>query len=183
MKKICFLFTTAFCFFILLGCSKEVADLEAAPNEPTASSPVVGVIVRASTIENATVSEITDGVEEPIVFTGNDIQWFSESTKEIRFKNNLSLKTALSTVQVIKFYVGGEFLFSSLVHVNSLSSQIINSLVLYYNIAENKYYLLDGYPPLLTSDKNGSRIENMKQIEDEWNKFINQLKNDSKYVR
>jgi len=142
-----------------------------------------GIIVRAS-------SDDATKIVEAIIFTGDQMLWFNETTKEIRFKDNSAMKAAFTNVQVIKFYLADEFLFSAFVRVNSPSSEIINSLVFYYNPTENKYYLLDGYPPDNLSqnqpvppDTSGAREQNMNQIATGWDKFINQLKKDKKHTK
>ena len=137
-----------------------------------------------------------------IVFTGNDILWFNETTKEIRFNDNFSMKDVFSGFRSLKFYMDGKYLFSSMIYVNSTSSQVFNSLVFYYNMMENKYFLLDGYPDINNGDvlidrwlSTGSnslvpatneliqqiRDENRQQIESEWEKFISQLKKEGRY--
>ena len=181
MKKI-FLFITVL-GFLLSGCVNDGINA----NEDFAGDSLSGsgLIVRASNVEPVTGSSMATGdVEGPVIFTGNDIEWFNETTREIRFKNNVSMKAAFSNVQAIKFFIDGEYLFSSVVYVISLSSQIINSLVLYYNVMENKYYLLDGYPPdssiLENAGAEDTRGDNMQAISSEWNRFINRLKEDGK---
>jgi hypothetical protein len=176
------LFITVVCL-LLSGCANEnLKDLE---NGPFGTKDSIGIIVRAASVDNSTKKS----VNEPIVFTGNDMLWFNESTKEIRFKDNVSKKAAFSNVQTLKFFILDDYLFSSKVSVNSSSVEIINSLVFYYNTAENKYYLLDGYPPekqiLIPNDATGiqnERTENMHMIAAEWNKFITQLKKDGKHT-
>jgi len=105
--------------------------------------------------------------------------------------NSPANNPVLSNTRTIFFYIGDEFLFSSMVCVNSSDSENFDSLVLYYNAAENKYYLLDGYPPEseLKKDMNRPtatipdlREENRNKIAAEWTKFVNQLKKDGKYT-
>jgi hypothetical protein len=88
----------------------------------------------------------------------------------------------------------GEYLFSSMIYVTGLSSQVFNSLVFYYNITENKYFLHDGYPVIdggitlvemyagvsviVNEMYQQIRDENMQKIESEWNTFIAQMKKD-----
>ena len=95
------------------------------------------------------------------------------------------MKNVISIHQSVKIYIGNEYLFSSMICVSSLNSQIFNSLVLYYNMVENKYYLLDGYPEVaVLSDPQEAqklRNENKQTIASEWKKFINQLKKEGQY--
>jgi len=93
---------------------------------------------------------------------------------------------SLSLWRSVKFYIGEDYLFSSMIFVSDLSSAIYNSLVFYYSIIENKFYLADGYPmdtsvlsdPQKAQDE---RDDNMRKIENEWNKFITLMKQEGKY--
>ena len=90
------------------------------------------------------------------------------------------MKAAFANVEALKFYIGDDYLFSALVNVNGSNSQIINSLVFYYNATENKYYLFSNEPTNMDEDRSndGPPVNN---ITSEWGKFINQLIKDGKY--
>ena len=202
MKKIVSLFIAVLCC-LLSGCTKgdtgETSDIQLNPPSSIyySTSNVRGIIVRASREEPLTRSTVSTPVEEPVVFTGSDILWFNETTKELRFKDNFAMKNVFSGFRAIKFYMDGEYLFSSTIYVNSLSSQVFNSLVFYYNVMENKYFLMDGYPVIndditIVDIVDGDSVraneryqqlrdENMQAIKSEWNKFINQLKKEGQY--
>ena len=195
MKKTVLLFV-AVLGFLLYGCTKD-SPYDTVREGSLASVGPPAIIVRASNDEITTRSDEMGTV----VFTGNDILWFNETTKEIRFNDNFSMKDVFSGFRSLKFYMDGKYLFSSMIYVNSTSSQVFNSLVFYYNMMENKYFLLDGYPAINNGDvliggwlnMNGSSVpatneliqqirdENRQQIESDWNKFINQLKKEGKY--
>jgi len=84
-----------------------------------------------------------------------------------------------------------------MIYVNTSIPQVFDSLVLYYNAVENKFYLLDGYPPEIskftqtpeTNDPHPTgtnpledlRNENKEKIAPAWDTFVNQLKKDGKY--
>jgi len=143
------------------------------------------IIVKAISDGGATRSATEGTVTKDTVFTGNDILWFNESTKEIRFRDNVSSKPVVFNTRTIGFYIDEEFLFSTIIFVSSLSSQVFNSMVFYYDITGNRYYLLDGYPeasvladPQKVQDL---RDENRQKIASEWSKFIAQLKSEGKY--
>jgi len=185
MRKIIF-WLSIFCLFGS-GCTKPFDGGEPEPDVTFVTS-VSGITVKAVPSTSSTM--------ESIAFTGFNIVWFNELTKEIRFKDNISMQAAFSNVQTLKFYVGDEYLFSAK-YVNSLSSQIIQGLVLYYNIVENKYFLQNGYPPDSAElfDNNGGigassnssssgndPGDNTQNIQSEWNKFINQLKKEGKHT-
>ena len=185
MKKILFMYFTALCF-TFYGCSEMIVSEQPALDASDVSRS--GIIVRASLDETA--AKTPKPAEEPVVFTGNDILWFNESTKELRFRDNTAMKSVFSkfsTFMVIKFYIDDEYMFSCMFFVISASTQICNSLVLFFNTNENKYYLLDGYPPdsgdiaSAPNDQN-SRDENMQNIKAEWALFIDRLKKEGRHV-
>ena len=175
MKKL-LLFTTVLCLF-LSGCSTGPFDKDI-PIEEDPITDTYGIIVRASKIETIAMSDVL----EPVVFTGNDILWFNESTREIRFNNNVSMKAAFTNVEALKFYIDDDFLFSTLVNVNGSGTQNINSLTFYYNAAENKYYLSGGYSTSadLGDGESGQDLPSDVYIGAEWGRFIDQLKKDGK---
>lgn len=149
---------------------------------------ISGIIVRAANAEIATRSAIRNSaMEEPVAFSGEDVLWFNETTKELRFKNNTAIKSVLTGINMpaLKFYIDDEYLFTSMRYVSDLTSAIYNSLVFYYNVIENKFYLMDGYPrAAVLSDPQKAqelRDENMRRIASEWNKFIEQLKKEERY--
>jgi len=158
---------------LLTGCRSESEEIPV----QTASK----IIIKAANADLTTINTPTD----PAIFTGNDILWFNETTKELRFQDNISIKPAAFNLPGINFYIDEEYLFSSMTYVNSSSSQTFNSLVLYYDILGNKYYLTDGYPEVsVLSDPQKAqeqRNENMQKITAEWNIFIEQLKKEDKY--
>ena len=186
MKKI-FLVIAVLCL-ALSGCSEDAVSGMPMTMEATASK----IIVRALDVEAVTGDTRPNDVMGQIVFTGDDILWFNETTKELRFKDNMLYTTSnhlLFKTQAIGFYLDGEFLFSSMVYVDNSSPQVFDSLVLCYYTTENKYYLLDGYPPdsqtedLLSENSTspqGGR-QNIDGIAPEWSKFVNQLKEEDKY--
>ncbi|MDR1919462.1 MAG: hypothetical protein LBQ65_07435 [Tannerellaceae bacterium] len=192
MKKV-ILLAAAFSSLTFFDCAKN-EPLEPDTNLQISSKLVVKVDVATKAGE--------DTGAEQIVFTGDDILWFNGLTKEIRFQDNMTVEQLLSLMRNgIKFYVDGEYLFSSLVSVIDYDSRIFDSLVFYYSTIENRFYLADGYPDLAGAkdrylDKGADvsdeayalylstqqkRNENMKAIEAEWTKFINQLKLEEKY--
>jgi hypothetical protein len=172
MKRIV-LFFIALLSLPLAGCHPEPEDVPV----QTASS----IIVKTSDAEEgaATKSEAL----ETVVFTGNDILWFNETTRELCFKNNFSNNPIdnpfLYSRPAIRFYINDEYLFSSII-VTDLSSQSYDQLVFYYSIPENKYYLTDGYPTGWI-ERQKERDEYMRGIANEWNRFIEQLKKEGRY--
>jgi hypothetical protein len=164
---------------LLSGCRPEV---EEEPMNQTSQ-----LVARASNEEIATRSSSVSNDSEPIIFTGNDILWFNATTKEIRFVDNILNSNKISLWRTVKFYIDDEYLFSSMVFVSDLSSNTYNSLVFYYSIIENKFYLADGYPidvSVLSNPQKAQEIrdENRRMIEPEWNRFIEQLRRENKLI-
>jgi hypothetical protein len=144
------------------------------------------LIAKGSNVEVAIRSTSGMNTDGPIIFTGNDILWFDESSGELRFRDNMSLSDDMNLWKTVKFYINDEYLFTSMIFVSDLSSAVYNSLVLYYSIIENKFYLADGYPMdvsvlLDAKETQDLRDENMRQITNEWSRFIAQLKIEGKY--
>ena len=197
MNKTISIFVPVMCF-LLSGCMKENMPEEVGPDKESPSFSLSGlpeIIVTASNVETATSQNMRNADDDPVVFTGRDILWFNETTKELRFHDNYAKKDVFTGFRFVNFYINYTFLFSSVINVNSTSSQVINSPVFYYNIMENKYYILDGYPAINEGnnwpDRNGTlssgneiiqqiRDENMQEIESEWNIFIALLKENGK---
>ncbi|MDR2776362.1 MAG: hypothetical protein LBC19_16815 [Tannerella sp.] len=164
----------------IAGCSRT-DDGRTPPAEPS------GLIVKA--LQPAVVTMAGDGTDvERVIFTGDDILWFNGSTKEIRFKNNISQKKIIEGVlsRTIRFYIDGEYLFSSMICVSDLNSQTFDSPVFYYSQIENMFYLNDGYPDVSVlqnkTEHQNRRDENMAEIRDEWDKFIARLKLEDKWI-
>jgi hypothetical protein len=175
MKKLILLQTLAF-GMIFFGCNKTDG---LAPSSTT--SGLVAKVSRQEVLLRA-------DNEEQIVFTGNDILWFNASTKEMRFKNNFSHREVLDNIlpHSLGFYIDDEYLFSSLVNVSNINSQIFDSPVFYYDLVENRFYLNDGYPDVVhlqNSELHQSiRDENMARIQAEWGKFADYLKREGKWM-
>ncbi|MDR1097526.1 MAG: hypothetical protein LBL57_05285 [Tannerella sp.] len=163
----------------LTGCHPESDDIPV----QTGSR----IIVKASNAEVEVM--VRSGAPETVVFTGDDILWFNETTKELCFKNNFSNSpannSALYATQAVRFYMDDEYLFSSMIYVSDLSSQTFNSLVFYYNVTENRYFLRDGYPDaaVLSNPQKAQELrdENRQKIAPEWDRFIEQLKLEGRY--
>jgi hypothetical protein len=181
MKTIFLFQLTAFCMTLATGCGRtEEAEQ---PVETTSR-----LIAKAA--PNQEVSTMAGDGEDTgqIVFTGDDILWFNEATGELRFHNNYSGKTVLEAIHTnaIRFYINDEYLFSSMLCVSSLHSQTFNSPVFYYNLIENKFYLTDGYPDASVlpdpQKAQAERDENMRQIANEWSRFIDRLNQEEKLL-
>jgi hypothetical protein len=170
------LFPTLLLSFALAGCGKtDGID----PPLSTASRLVFRV---------GEATKADDGTPDGgVLFTGDDILWFQESTGEIRFENNISQKEIIQGVldRSIRFYIDDEYLFSSMICVSDLHSQVYNSLVFYYSQIENRFYLKDGYPDVSvlhdSARQQSLRDANMAGIQREWERFTNCLKAENRW--
>ena len=81
----------------------------------------------------------------------------------------------------IKCYLDNDSLFVFTYAVGYMSA-MINDLVLYDELYENKYYFEDGYPVWQTDqDTSGPRYDNKEKRAVAWAKFIAQLKLEGRY--
>jgi len=185
MKKISLLLVTVFLFSLSWSCSDDDSDGEQ-------SRPSELLFKVTKTVHNPDIQgEIQEN--DSIIFTGDDILWFNETTGEIRFKRNYTIEEIVTSIprSKVKICIGDQSLFTVLSFITDVSSEEIDEPVLYYNtldiddLDDNRFYLADGYPQWdwLTKDHPVQimRDENMKKIEPEWTRFIEQLKKEGKY--
>ncbi len=162
--------------FAFYGCSNS-EDADDPGDDPSASALVFKLV--PNTTENGL---------DTLTLKGNNIQWYNESTKEVRFTDNYAIAQSISfaNYKSVKFYIRSNYLFSSLMFATGINSQTSSSLVFYYSATENRFYLKDGYPDVsVLSDPQAEqqlRDENTKKIADQWALFINQLKLEGRYV-
>ena len=178
MKKIILLFTTLVCI-LSSGCSSEITNAEmyygSSLNDKTSK-----ITVRAPLSE--TVESSASDIKEQVVFTGDDILWFNETTKELRFKDNNAKKTIVSTHKTLSFYIDNEYLFTASTYSSGISanSQTFSGLLFYYNSTENKYYLIYGNE-LVSADTFDPPRDAPDRSSSEWSKFIEQLIQEKRY--
>lgn len=196
MKKNVLLFISVLCI-LLSGCVKDIPINDLSPSTQ-------GGILLTTSGDNSKEDSTSTGQHpsgRPVASDGYDFLWFNETTKELRFKDNFSMKDVLADCETLNFYLEDEYLFAATIYMAATSPSVINSLVLYYNVHENRFFLLDGYPdasvigfysyqtaPDVWIEVVGNaeaiqalRNENMQRIAAEWNKFIAQLKKDGKH--
>jgi len=206
MKEKIILFVAVACIALLSGCAKydypEEIDKTNSPDyflyaSDYSNSEIIVAVSNEGADMSISASDRLDYYSDNNSY--NNILWFNETTKELRFKDNYSMKNAITDFRYMLFFLSGEYLFSSVIYVSSINSQIINSLVLFYNGIENKFFLLDGYPVdvsvigeftyesqpglFLSGDAASAqalREENKLKIASEWEKFINKLKQENK---
>ena len=143
------------------------------------------IVVRTLNEDVLTRSTASNDALGQIVFTGEDILWFNETTKELRFTNNLTNRPSVLSNIAVSFFIDDEYLFSSMIFARSINSQIFNSLVFFYDDIANRFFLIDGYPDVSVlsnpQESQELRNENMQKIASEWSRFINQLKKEGRY--
>lgn len=118
--------------------------------------------------------------EDSILFTGNPIKYYNNSTHEIVFTDTLRIPNALAFSK-LKCYLETDSLFTATMTSDYMSA-IVNDLVLYHNLHSGKYYFEDGYPAWI--DNLGAttlRAQNKMKRTDAWAKFIAQLKLEGRY--
>ncbi|MDR1436732.1 MAG: hypothetical protein LBI65_01305 [Candidatus Symbiothrix sp.] len=125
---------------------------------------------------------------DTVAFTGDDILWFNETTMEIRFKENIAQRNKINAIpsKILKVCLKDDFLFA-LNFVSEIDPRIYDTLVLYYILFENRFFLKDGYPDVSVlkypEKSQALRDENKRKIADKWNIFIEQLKKEEKYIK
>lgn len=175
MKQVVFL-SVIFFGLLLNGCSSDKEDKALNFSESD---------VQMKFILNA---ESRDALAQwTIPYTGRNICWFDEATGEIKFQDtpeaSSMIAVALKSTDHIDFYLGDEFLFSAKIR-SGINSSFHNDIVLYYDIAYEKYFIRDGYPPFDENYKNTEiqqeRDENWKKIKSGYQKLIEQLRKEDR---
>ena len=101
------------------------------------------------------------GDTQNVLFTEDDIEWFNQTTRELRFRETMApLRETIPLLAGVDFYLGGEHLFSGgATHVALICSQMFDDLVLCCGkidgevIDDGHYYLYDCYPPQFIDDE------------------------------
>jgi hypothetical protein len=125
--------------------------------------------------------------DKHVVFTGKDILWFNETTRELRFRQNYSNMSIINEVRDfgIQFFISDEFVLFTPVYIGVWNYRIINQPVLHYDIINNKYFILDGFPEVALlpdpAQQQWVRDQNSKAIEHEWARLMEQLKKENLY--
>ena len=125
----------------------------------------------------------TSGDAQNVLFTGNDIEWFNASTREIKFRDSdIPIYKRLEPFHEIKFYLGEDALFVVSSFVGDWDSRIFTNLVLHYDVFtdpnQGHYYLQDCYPLHFadTDEVKANREKNAAQ----WETFTKYLESKGK---
>ncbi|MDD4992802.1 MAG: hypothetical protein PHR83_11255 [Paludibacter sp.] len=127
----------------------------------------------------------TTSTYDSVVFLGSDIQWFNVTTRELRFKDSLTIEK-IRKFNKIKFYLGTDSLFTAITFVSDVSSKIIDDIVLHLNHQDGQFHIEDGYPSNANILSNpavsiAQREKNKNNRATAWNRFIEQLKKNGQY--
>ncbi len=113
--------------------------------------------------------------QEP-VFSGNDILWFDEKTREIKFKDSSAIAQKLPFGETVVFKHSDVELFTA--HVLADTTQVqYDDLSLVYNISMKAYYLNDCYPKIL--DRPSVKL-NAEIRAENWTLFLIQLRKENR---
>jgi hypothetical protein len=134
--------------------------------------------------------ESNDSINELLIFTGEQIQWFNETTGELRF----IIETSWSTIDLfmpfllshnitsIKMKILDEELFTLFPVYSNRNQASTNEPALVF--IDGKFYIKKGYPDQVPgSEGNDIREENWTKIQSGWKKFIAQLQAEGRYKK
>jgi hypothetical protein len=115
-------------------------------------------------------------INQKPVFSGDDILWFDEKTREIKFKDNSSIAQHLPFGEMVVFKQSDVELFTA--HVLADTTQVqYDDLSLVYNTSKKTYYLYDCYPKVL--DRPSVQLNANIRAEN-WTLFLIQLRKESR---
>ncbi len=142
----------------------------------------------SSVIVKMTKSADSHSESQEVLFSGSDIKSFNVQTGEIVFKKSKVSKAVKNNLnKSFVFYSDENILFTSFSFqtTNDLMSHIINDLVLYYDLKNDKFYLRDGYPSVEVlgyAEENArkTREENKDLRAPAWELFLLKLKDSGK---
>ncbi len=188
MKKNIFLFV-AMIGVALFACDNQNDDYSALYFKTLRANNPKQTELKSSASEKDSLFNVNvEPLEEAVIefCTGNDLEWYNETTSELKFKDH-----AIKDTLILNFYayLDGEFLFG-LNLIPNVMSYVVNVPVLEQDLEDgSRYYIAKGYPnwDLNTYDKeNIMRLEREKNwnefVQSEgWKLFIMQLKKEGKY--
>lgn len=150
-------------------------------------------------VQKATSS---NGQTEDNAFTGNDIEWFNGTTRELQFKNNMKALEKINQAKKLLFYIGDQYLFEGARCVNgqqwsyAIYDLSLNTWIDYDDskevngeeitvIKSIRFFLDDSYPAYEKqfSEEGNQQVEsNREKRAGEWQLFLNQLKKEGKFI-
>lgn len=157
---------------VLCGCNDEDALEYKAQSRIVVYSTPIDSKIKAG--ENITADK-----ENTLIFTGEDILWFNESTEEIKFRDSSAMKRFRenwASIHYATFCLENEVLFTVLI-TKAEMSYTHDDLTL-IDWGGYKYYLSDGYP----NSEYGNTLKKERRAA-AWEKFVDQLKSEGRYKK
>ena len=175
--------------FLFLSCNNENTNYSALYFMTSLPKQQIKTVLKSSVSEEDSL--FTGTLEPPkgtvLEFcTGEDLEWYNETTGELKFKE---IETKNTIILNLIVYLDNKFLFGLRLIPNVMSS-VINIPVLVQDLNNNgHYYIAKGYP---NWDLNEYDIDTKMKIEREnnwntliqsegWKLFIQQLKKEGRY--
>lgn len=168
MKKLSDLLFVFLCIVSISSCSNE-------NNNINGDSSIIARGVVNKKAESPLKESLT--TVSPIAFTGKDIAWFNMKTREIKFRDT-KIPELCDVYQKINFEIEDAYLFSAATIASDVQSFICYDLVLFYNIEDNRYFLLDGYPDFIIDNEETKK--NILNRAEGWKQFLIQLEKENK---
>jgi len=172
----------------MFSCSNEKKD-----NDPIKSLYAVGIKASQTNLDISTGCP-TDDVQ---LFKGEDIQSFNLTTGEIIFNVSLDqLNKFWNCFSYLSLFSDEKTLFEAIPITHAVSSFLYNDLVFYIGVKDSmsdtfelNYFLKFGWPPIQDvwpeKDKEAwqkEREKNAKKHKNNWDSFINFLREEGKIV-
>lgn len=120
------------------------------------------------------------GDNPTLVFSGDNIEWFDSTTREIKFKGVEPNSSIFPVYSKIEFRLDGKSLFTACSFVTEIYSQTFYDLVIYYNHEQRKYYLDDCYPNTDVMRNSEEVLQHISERESQWQEFINTLRSENR---
>jgi hypothetical protein len=173
--------------FAIFSCCSD-ADLSSLPSKIIIKGPAVSIKQWNTSVLETGFARNLDTVMVTL-FIGDSIEWFNETTGELRFKGG-SVAPEYFVIS-FDFYIDSLFLFN-LVSTGTIYSWVINRPVLCWYGSNSDFhpageYIEIGYPnwseEYLGKDSPDmiERRKNWEAIKPGWDLFIKQLKKEGKY--
>ena len=127
------------------------SSLSIEPEKPFTTCPVETPMLYATGLGQSGTRSVANA--QNLLFTGDDIEWFNVTTREIKFKDkdmDEPLYKRMQPFHEIEFHLGDNELFVVSSFVGDWDSRTFTDLVLHYDVItdpnQGHYYLHDCYP-------------------------------------
>ena len=179
-KPLAWMMAIAIASLTMTACSSEDNETK----EPFTTDTVESSMLYATGVGQSETRSVADA--QYLLFTEDDIEWFNETTREIKFKDmDEPLYKRMKPFHEIKFHLGDDVLFVVSSFVGDWDSRIFTDLVLHYDVItgpnQGHYYLQDCYP-LQFADSDEVKANRMKNTT-QWETFTKYLESKGKLVQ